>query len=72
MSSSQDPRETPSEADDPRTIVYDPTDPFWQDTEDDHDDMDFFPAETGSEEDESDDFETHFHGTIWTGYEQYG
>ncbi|KAL5398913.1 hypothetical protein PMIN04_009478 [Paraphaeosphaeria minitans] len=61
MSSSQDPRDTPSEQDDPRTIIYDPTDPFWQDTEDDNDDMDYFPAEGGSGEDESEDIDGQFH-----------
>ena len=66
MSSTQDPRDTPSEQDDPQTIAYDPTDPFWQDTEDDNDDMDFFPAEGGSGEDESESIDAHFHGTYWT------
>lgn len=63
MSSSQDPRDTPSEQDDPQTIAYDPTDPFWQDTEDDNDDMDYLPAEEGSGEDESEGIDAHFHGT---------
>lgn len=63
MSSSQDPRDTPSEQDDRRTVVYDPTDPFWQDTEDDNDDMDYFPAEGGSGGDGSEDIDAQFHGT---------
>ncbi|KAF1913824.1 WD40-repeat-containing domain protein, partial [Ampelomyces quisqualis] len=52
MSSSQAPVSPPSEGGDPQAVAYDPTDPFWQDTEEDDDDMDYQPAEGGSEEDE--------------------
>jgi WD repeat-containing protein 23 len=47
-----------SEEDDPRTIFYDPNDPFWQDTEDDHDDMEYVPAPGDSEEEDG----LNFHG----------
>jgi WD repeat-containing protein 23 len=47
------------EEDDPRTIFYDPNDPFWQDTEDDHDDMEYVPAPGDSEEEEDG---LNFHG----------
>jgi DDB1- and CUL4-associated factor 11 len=54
------PHEPLSEDDDPRTVFYDPTDPFWHDTEDDNDDMDYVPAPGDSEDDE----EANFHG-MW-------
>jgi WD repeat-containing protein 23 len=62
MSSSQVPTSPPSDGGDPRTIVYDPNDPFWRDTEDDDDDMDYQPAEGGSDEDEDAEGELSFHG----------
>jgi WD repeat-containing protein 23 len=65
MSSSQVPTSPPSEGGDPRAIVYDPNDPFWRDTgdtEDDDDDMDYLPAEGGSEEDEDGEADLSFHG----------
>jgi hypothetical protein len=47
----------------PRTIVYDPDDPFWRDTEDDDDDMDFVPAEEGgSDGAEYEEGDLAFHG----------
>jgi WD repeat-containing protein 23 len=61
MSSSQVPTSPPSDGGEPRTIVYDPTDPFWRDTEDDDDDMDYQPARGGSE-DEDGEGELSFHG----------
>lgn len=64
MASSNDPTSPPNEDELPRTIIYDPNDPFWRDTEDDDDDMDFVPAEEGSEDDEGDDLEISFHGMI--------
>lgn len=62
MSSSHAPNSPPAGSEDPRTIVYDPTDPFWQDTEDDDDDMDYLPAEDGEDEDDEDEGNTSFHG----------
>jgi WD repeat-containing protein 23 len=62
MSSSQAPTSPPSEGDDARTIVYDPNDPFWRDTEDDDDDMDYQPALTGSEDNADGDGDISFHG----------
>lgn len=64
MSSSRSPQDILSEDDDPRTIVYDPNDPFWHDTEDDNDDMDYVPAPGDSEDDDDDDGELNFHGTL--------
>ncbi|OAL56614.1 WD40 repeat-like protein [Pyrenochaeta sp. DS3sAY3a] len=61
MSSSINPTGPPSDNDQPRTIVYDPSDPFWHDTEDDDDDMDFVPAEGGSDPDEDDEGDISFH-----------
>ncbi|RMZ72138.1 wd repeat [Pyrenophora seminiperda CCB06] len=62
MSSSQVPTSPPTDEDAARTIVYDPNDPFWRDTdEDDDDDMDFVPAETGSEDAEDGEGELSFH-----------
>jgi WD repeat-containing protein 23 len=63
MSASQSPT---SEQNDPRTISYDPTDPFWRDTdEDDDDDMnsafEYAPGEEEEEEDEEEG-EYYFHG----------
>jgi WD repeat-containing protein 23 len=58
MSSSHAPTSPPDETDDARTITYDPNDPFWRDTEDDDDDMDYVPAEGGSD----DGLEISFHG----------
>lgn len=62
MSASQSPGYIPSEEDDPRTIVYDPSDPFWHDTEDDNDDMEYVPAPGDSEDNEDDEDELDFHG----------
>jgi WD repeat-containing protein 23 len=62
MSSSHAPTSPPSETEDPRTIVYDPNDPFWRDTEDDDDDMDYLPAEGGSETEVDEEGNMHFHG----------
>ena len=62
MSSSRAPQDIPSEGDSPRNITYDPTDPFWQDTEDDNDDMDYFPAVGDSQNEEDGDTDTQFHG----------
>lgn len=64
MSSAINPTSPPSDNDEPRTIVYDPSDPFWQDTEDDDDDMDFVPAEGGSDPDEDDEGDISFHGSL--------
>ncbi|KAH7078425.1 WD40-repeat-containing domain protein [Paraphoma chrysanthemicola] len=61
MSSSHVPTSPPSEGGDPATIVYDPNDPFWRDTEDDDDDMEYQPAEGGSEEDEDEEGDISFH-----------
>ncbi|KAF1966949.1 WD40 repeat-like protein [Bimuria novae-zelandiae CBS 107.79] len=62
MSSSRSPQDVPSEGDDPRTAAYEPTDPFWQDAEDDNDDMDYFPAPSGDSHDEEDgDADIQFH-----------
>ena len=63
MSSSQAPTSPPNDEEIPRTIVYDPNDPFWRDTEDDDDDMDFVPAEGGSDDMEDDEGDLSFHGT---------
>lgn len=63
MSASHVPTSPLSEGNDPRTIVYDPNDPFWRDTEDDDDDMDYQPALGGSEDDEDGDGDISFHGT---------
>jgi hypothetical protein len=62
MSSSHAPTSPPSEGGDPQTVVYDPRDPFWRDTEDDDDDMDYQPAVGGSEEDEDEEGDISFHG----------
>jgi WD repeat-containing protein 23 len=62
MSSSQVPTSPPSDSGDPSTILYDPNDPFWRDTEDDDDDMDYQPAEDGSDEDEDAEGDLSFHG----------
>lgn len=63
MSSSHAPTSPPSDGEGPRTIVYDPNDPFWRDTEDeDDDDMDYMPAEGGSDEDEDGEGDVSFHG----------
>jgi hypothetical protein len=62
MSAPEVPTSPPSEGGDPRTIVYDPNDPFWRDTDDDDDDMDYLPAATGSEEDEDGEVDLSFHG----------
>ncbi|KAH9863302.1 hypothetical protein IAQ61_009579 [Plenodomus lingam] len=57
MTSSQTSTSPPGDEELPRTIVYDPNDPFWRDTEDeeDDDDMNFVPAQSGSGEDDEDD-----------------
>lgn len=63
MSAARVPTSPPREVDDPRTIAYDPNDPFWRDTEDDDDDMDYEPAVGGeSEVDEDGDGDVSFHG----------
>jgi len=63
MSSPGSPPRDPREVDDPRTVIYDPNDLFWQDTEDDNDDMDYFPAEGDTENgEEEEEEETDFHG----------
>jgi WD repeat-containing protein 23 len=61
MSAPHSPNNPTTEEEDPRTIVYDPNDPFW---EDDNDDMDseYVPALGGSE-DEDDEGDISFHGT---------
>jgi hypothetical protein len=65
MSSSQAPTSPPDDDEIPRTIVYDPNDPFWRDTEDDDDDMDFVPAEEGGGDDMEEEEEgLSFHGTL--------
>lgn len=64
MSSSHAPTSPPSEPDNSRTIVYDPNDPFWRDTEDDDDDMDYMPAEEGNSHGEDEEGDTSFHGTF--------
>ncbi|KAF2109171.1 WD40-repeat-containing domain protein [Lophiotrema nucula] len=61
MSASQSPANITSEEEDPRTIVYDPTDPFWQDDEDDDDDIDYHPALGEDDEDEEGDDDLNFH-----------
>ena len=63
MSSSQIPTSPPGDDDLPRTIVYDPRDPFWQDTDDDDDDIDYVPAEGGSDED-GEEGDVSFHGML--------
>lgn len=67
MSDPRVPENAVSEDDGPRTIVYDPTDPFWQDTEEDDDDMEYMPApgDSDEEEEEDDDGEIDFHGTFY-------
>jgi WD repeat-containing protein 23 len=62
MSSSHDPTSPPTDGDTARTIVYDPSDPFWRDTEDDDDDMDFVPAEEGTDDNEEGEGDLSFHG----------
>ena len=62
MSASQSPLPTTSEDDIPRTIIYDPTDPFWNDTEDDDDDMDYMPAPGDSQDEDDEDADLSFHG----------
>lgn len=61
MSASGPSNYIPSEEDDPRTIVYDPNDPFWHDS-DDNDDMDYVPAPGDSDDGEDEDDELNFHG----------
>jgi WD repeat-containing protein 23 len=67
MSSSHAPTSPPDETDEARTITYDPNDPFWRDTEDDDDDMDYVPAEGGSD----DELEISFHGARSNTYREY-
>jgi WD repeat-containing protein 23 len=62
MSSSHAPTSPPTDEDIPRTIIYDPNDPFWRDTEDDDDDTNYVPAEEGSDEGEDEEGELSFHG----------
>ncbi|KAL6712471.1 hypothetical protein ACN47E_000348 [Coniothyrium glycines] len=61
MSTSRDPTDPPYDDELPRTIVYDPNDPFWRDTEDDDDDMDYVPARDRSETDDDDEGDISFH-----------
>jgi WD repeat-containing protein 23 len=64
MSSSHAPTSPPSDGDDARTVTYDPSDPFWRETEteeDDDDDMEYIPASQGGEEGD-DDLDISFHG----------
>jgi hypothetical protein len=63
MSSSHAPTSPPTEEDTARTIVYDPSDPFWRDTEDDDDDMDFVPARESTDDNEEGEGDLSFHGT---------
>jgi WD repeat-containing protein 23 len=62
MSSSHPPTSPPSEETNTRAVVYDPGDPFWRDTEDDDDDMDFELAEEGSDETADEGESLSFHG----------
>ena len=64
MSSLHTPTSPPSDADDARTVTYDPSDPFWRETEteDGDDDMEYIPASQGSEEEGDDDLDISFHG----------
>jgi WD repeat-containing protein 23 len=62
MTSSHAPTSPPTEEDPARTIAYDPSDPFWRDTEDDDDDMDFVPAEEGTDDNEEGEADLSFHG----------
>lgn len=55
MSEPHSPRDAINEEREPETIVYDPTDPFWNDEEADDDDMEYHP-------DEDDDEDINFHG----------
>lgn len=64
MSSSQAPVSSPGEGGDPQAVAYDPNDPFWQDTEEDDDDMEYQPAEGGSGEDEDAEGDLSFHGIL--------
>lgn len=57
MSARRPSDEMPSEEDNPRTIYYDLNSPFWQDTEDDHGDIDYAPAPGDSEEDDGLNFQ---------------
>ncbi|KAH8710181.1 WD40-repeat-containing domain protein [Phaeosphaeriaceae sp. PMI808] len=61
MNSSEAPTSPPDEGGDARTIVYDPNDPFWRDTDEDDDDTDYQPAEGGSEDDEDEEGDLSFH-----------
>ncbi|KAF2264347.1 WD40 repeat-like protein [Lojkania enalia] len=62
MADPRSPESFTSEDDDPRTIVYDPMDPFWQEDDDD-DDMDYLPAQgdIGDDEDEYGDEDLNFY-----------
>jgi DDB1- and CUL4-associated factor 11 len=54
--------QTPGQNSDPRTIVYDPNDPFWRD---DDDDIDYDPQAGHGDEDEedsADELDFPFHG----------
>jgi hypothetical protein len=53
------------EDDNQRTNIYDPTDPFWQDIEEDDDDMDYHPAPGDSQDEEDDNGELSFHGMFF-------
>lgn len=62
MSASQSPNNLTSDGDDSRPIPYDPTDPFWHDTEDDDDDMDYVPAPEDSQDEDDENGDIDFHG----------
>ncbi|CAN9221617.1 unnamed protein product [Alternaria alternata] len=62
MSSSHAPTSPPAEDDPARTIVYDPSDPFWRETDDEYDDdMDFVPAEEGTDDNDEGEADLSFH-----------
>lgn len=65
MSSSHAPTSPPAEDDPARTIVYDPSDPFWRETDDEYDDdMDFVPAEEGTDDNDEGEADLSFHGIL--------
>ncbi|KAF2709451.1 WD40 repeat-like protein [Pleomassaria siparia CBS 279.74] len=59
MSDPRSPETHIAEESDPRAIVYDPADPFWQDTEDEDDDTEYMPALGDSEDDEEGNLSYH-------------
>lgn len=62
MSAARAPTSPPTESEDSSAVSYNPNDPFWRDTEDDDDDMDYLPAEGGSGEDDTEEGDISFHG----------